>query len=77
MQMECYCKQKCLSRSALSKSNPNFRDIPRNVEENEMLLEIFRVVHTYVGISFSLLHFELYLGKSIAFGTVCGGSGTF
>ena len=48
MQMECYCKQKCLSRSALSKSNPNFRDIPRNVEENEMLLEIFRVVHTYV-----------------------------
>ena len=61
----------------LSKNNTNFRDIPRNVEENEMLLEIFRVVHTYVGISFSLLHFELYLGKSIAFGTVCGGSGTF
>ena len=30
-----------------SKSNPNFRDITRNVEENEILHEIFRVVSRF------------------------------
>ena len=29
------------------KSNPNFRDIARNVEENEILHEIFRVVSRF------------------------------
>ena len=47
------------------KCNPNFRDITRNVEENEMLRKIFHVV-----ISFSPLNFVLNLGKSITFGTV-------
>ena len=31
-----------------SKRNPNFRDITRNVEENEILHEIIRVVHICV-----------------------------
>ena len=30
------------------KSNPNFRDITRNVEENEILHEIFRVVSRFL-----------------------------
>ena len=45
--------------------NQNFRDITRNVEENEILHEIFPF-----SISFIPLHFLLYLGKSITFETV-------
>ena len=48
------------------KSNQNFRDITRNVVENMILHEIFSVC----SITFSLLHFMLYPGKSISFGTV-------
>ena len=47
------------------KSYPNFRDVTCNVEENEILHEIFRLVS-----SFPPLHFMLYLGISITFGTV-------
>ena len=49
------------------KSNKNFQDITRNVKENEIIHEIFRVVPTVV---VPALHFVLYLGKSITFGTV-------
>ena len=42
------------------KSNPNFRDIPRN----DNTRNIPRII------SFSLLHFVLYLRKTITFGTV-------
>ena len=45
-------------------SNPNFRDITQNVEERYTIQNIPR------SISFSPLHFVLYLGKSITFGTV-------
>ena len=44
----------------------NFRDITWNVEENQILHELFCVVC----IMFSPLHFMLYRGKSITFGTV-------
>ena len=45
------------------KSNQNFRDITRNVKENEILHEIFRVVTCFP----RYVHFVLYLGKSITF----------
>ena len=41
------------------KSNQNFRDITRNVEENEMLHELFRSVSRFP------YYFVFYLGKSI------------
>ena len=51
------------------KSNPNFRDITRNVEEIlQYIHEIFRVVLRFF--TFSPLHFMLYRGKWISFGTV-------
>ena len=43
-----------------AKCNPYFRYITRNIEENEILHEMFRIVC----ILFSPLHFMLYLGKS-------------
>ena len=48
------------------KSNPNFPDITRNVGVNETLHEIFCEVSRFP----RYIHFVLYLGKSIAFGTV-------
>ena len=47
------------------KSYQNFRDIARDVEENEKIHEIFRVVSR-----FSPLHFVLYRGKSFSLVTV-------
>ena len=50
------------------KSNPNFRDITWNVEENEILQYCtWSIPHSN---SFSPLHFILYRGKLISFGTV-------
>ena len=51
------------------KSNPNFRGITRNVEENEILQYSTWNIPAY-RISFSPPHFILYRGKSITFGTV-------
>ena len=50
------------------KSNPNFRDISRNVEENKIpvLHEMFRVVSVFPAI----LYFMTYLGKLYTLGTV-------
>ena len=48
------------------KSNPNFRDITQNVEKEKRDTSL-KIPHS---ISFPPLHFVLYLGKMIIFGTV-------
>ena len=48
------------------KSNPNFHDITWNVVENMILHELFRVVSRCP----RYIHFMLYRGKWISFGTV-------
>ena len=48
----------------LTQINPNFRDITRNVEENEIPHEIFRVVSRVPR------YISCYIAESITFGTV-------
>ena len=48
------------------KSNPNFPDITRNVEETTQCY----TRNISLSISFSAIHFVFYLGKSITFRTV-------
>ena len=48
------------------KSNPNFRDITWNVEENLLLQELFHVVSRFP----RYISYYIYHGKSIIFGTV-------
>ena len=46
------------------KSNPNFRDITQNVEENEILLEIFCIVSPFPRyISYDISEIRLPLGQ--------------
>ena len=52
------------ARAALLEKQSKFRDITWNVEENMRLWNIPR------SITFPRLHFMLYCGKSISFGTV-------
>ena len=47
------------------KGNPNFRDITRKVEENEILHEIFRVVPSFPA-TFSVMSWKMdYLWESV------------